>query len=95
MGEPDGLLQKYSPGGADISAPSAEHSELGDSPGRGVEDCSELRDSPGLLVGGCSALGDSPGEQVRFGLACGALACGAFWTTGPAFGTAVAILYWH
>ena len=58
MGEPDGLLQKYSPVGADISAPSAEHSELGDSPGLGVEDCSELGDSPGLRVRGCSALGD-------------------------------------
>ena len=38
--EPDGLLKKYSQVGADISAPSAEHSELGDSPGLGVEDCS-------------------------------------------------------
>ena len=55
--------------GADISAPIAEHSELGDSPGLGVADCSELGDSPGLRVRGCSALGDSPGEQVRFGLA--------------------------
>jgi len=49
--------------GADISAPSAEHSELGDSPGLGVVDCSELGDSPGLRVGSCSALWDSLGPE--------------------------------
>jgi len=59
LGEPDGLVQKYSPVGADMSAPSVEHSELGNSPGLGVEDCSELGGSPGLRVVGCSALGDS------------------------------------
>jgi len=59
LGEPDGLLQIYSPVGADISAPSAEHSELRDSLGMEVEDCSQLGDSPGLQEGGCSALGDS------------------------------------
>ena len=45
--------------GADISAPSAEHSEPGDSPGQGVEASSEHGDSLGLRVGGCSALWDS------------------------------------
>jgi len=59
------------------------------------ENRSELRGSLGLGVGDCSALGNSQGEQVYLGLACGALACGAFWTTGPAFGTAVAILHWY
>jgi len=44
--------------GADISGPSAEHSELEDSPPLGVEDCSELGHSLGLRVGGCSALRD-------------------------------------
>ena len=44
-------------------------SEVGDSPGLGVEDCSEVGDSPGLGVEDCSEVGDSPGEQVRFGLA--------------------------
>jgi len=40
---------------------------LGDSPGRGVEDCSELRDRLGLAVRQCSELGDSPGKQVWLG----------------------------
>jgi len=71
-----GLLQKYSPGGDIISAPSAEHSELRELPGLGVEHCCNLGDwlpqedcsepglSPGLGVGDCSDVGDSPGLWV-------------------------------
>jgi len=44
--------------GADISSPSAEHSELGDSPGLGVEDCSEL--SKGLYFRSLAL----PGRQI-------------------------------
>jgi len=68
LGEPDGLLQKYSPEGDHISAPRADDSELGNSPGLRVEDCSKLGDSPGLRVGGCSALGDSLSLEECSGL---------------------------
>ena len=82
MGEPDGLLQKYSPESDNISAPRAEHSELGDWMGRGVEGCSDLGDWPGLRVGRGFALGDSLrredlselGESLGLGVeACSAL----------------------